>query len=120
MLFVCGPARRGVALAFVYAVLDRPAQQQQQHSIRIGVGTQLYRLTKMRQQITADWLTATNIVATECTGSVRQLKQSPGNKTSVYQQRQNKIEPNFRILYVSVCVTRSAKFIKTADTVPQI
>jgi len=35
-------------------------------------------------------------------GCCDKKKQSP-RKTSVYQQRQNEIEPNFRTLYVSLC-----------------
>jgi len=65
---MCGrPAYSGVPVTFVYAVLQPPdPNRRMRHNVRFGVGARLQQLTKMRMQITHDWLAATNIEADEC------------------------------------------------------
>ena len=73
MLFVCSrPVYRGEPVTFVYVVNDTRHQQQQQslqHSVRFGVDGELRRLIKMRRGMTIEWMTASNITASECVSS---------------------------------------------------
>jgi len=89
MLFVCGrQAYRGLPVTFVYAVLETPGDQQsQQHTFRVG--RQVRRLTKMRRQMTSEWLSATDIAASGCISSSATLADVQR------QQRQRPVVGNF-------------------------
>jgi len=112
MIFICGiPAWRGVPVTFVYAVIDSPdVQQPLQHNVRFG--EKVHRLTKMRRQMTTEWLTASNIVDTECTSSNDTLA------SIRHQQHQTPVVGNFTrhtfdVADTSLNVTYEVRFFGT-------
>ena len=86
MLFMCSRAAyRGEPVTFVYVVTDTRNQQQRQqlHSVRFGDGGELRRLTKMRRQMSIEWMTASDITAVECFSSNNNLADEQGYRSVV-------------------------------------